>query len=78
MKPYVGMIVTYHPAQKALVDGRRLEDSPAIVTRVLPSGLINATVFMDSGRTFAVWDLPPAEGAAGKAHWLPVKEWADG
>lgn len=47
---YVGKVVLYHhPKMEA--------PSAAIVTRVLPGRRINATVFLDSGRTFAVYSI---------------------
>lgn len=48
---YVGKIVLYHHPKMP-------DASPAIVTRVLPGSLINATVFTDSGRTFPVYGVP--------------------
>jgi hypothetical protein len=51
LKLFVGKIVLYkHP--------RVPKSAPALVTLVLPDTKVNATVFVDSGRTFPVYGLP--------------------
>jgi hypothetical protein len=73
-KAYVGKIVLYvHPKLSA--------HPPAIVTRVLPDGTVNATVFTDSGRTFPVYNLPVGDAAwsvTGAPHWINTEGDQDG